>query len=152
MPFTKLDYCQYLLSSPVNYTITNLADHLEDVSHDCINRYLASEKLIPRLLWEIVQSRVVPSQEAYINSSCLLVTRPLTISATWSSFVLPSLSGSSDAVVYYPKLLGFRVDIYASFLNQFPEWHGVHFHAHCRLVSSIFLAYLLSRTVSSKIK
>ena len=25
MSFTKLDYCQYLLSSQVNYTLTNLA-------------------------------------------------------------------------------------------------------------------------------
>ncbi len=29
MRFTKLDYCQYLLSSQINYTLTNLADHLE---------------------------------------------------------------------------------------------------------------------------
>jgi hypothetical protein len=47
MSFTKLDYCQYLLSSPINYTITNLADHLEGISHDRINRYLRGEKLIP---------------------------------------------------------------------------------------------------------
>ena len=29
MSFTKLDYCQYLLSSQVNYTLTNLAEHLK---------------------------------------------------------------------------------------------------------------------------
>jgi hypothetical protein len=29
MEFTKLDYCQYLLSSQVNYTLTNLAEHLD---------------------------------------------------------------------------------------------------------------------------
>ncbi len=66
MRFTKLDYCQYLLSSPVNYTITNLADHLEEVSHDRINQYLANEKLTPQSLWENVQSRVVRSQKAFI--------------------------------------------------------------------------------------
>lgn len=66
MRFTKLDYCQYLLSSPVNHTITNLADHLEDVSHDRINRYLADEKLTPRLLWENVQSQVVQFPKAFI--------------------------------------------------------------------------------------
>jgi len=27
--YTTLDYCQYLLSSQINYTITNLADHVE---------------------------------------------------------------------------------------------------------------------------
>jgi cellobiose-specific phosphotransferase system component IIB len=38
MNFTKLDYCQYLLSSQVNYTLTNLAEHLDQFSHDTINR------------------------------------------------------------------------------------------------------------------
>ena len=50
MDFTKLDYCQYLLSSPVNYTVTNLADHLDGISHDWINRYLRGEKLPPDML------------------------------------------------------------------------------------------------------
>jgi hypothetical protein len=45
MSFTKLDYCQYLLSSPINYTVTNLADHLAGISHDQSNRYLRGEKL-----------------------------------------------------------------------------------------------------------
>ena len=40
MKFTKLDYCQYLLSSQINYTMTNLADHLKNISHDKINYYL----------------------------------------------------------------------------------------------------------------
>ena len=43
--FTKLDYCQYLLSSQINYTITNLAEHLGSISHDAINYYLKTEKL-----------------------------------------------------------------------------------------------------------
>jgi uncharacterized protein YbcV (DUF1398 family) len=33
MIFTKLNYCQYLLSSQINYTLTNLADHLEQISN-----------------------------------------------------------------------------------------------------------------------
>src|SRR5215207_3130444 len=44
MSFTKLDYCQYLLSSQINYTLTNMADHLQKWSHDTINRYLKGEK------------------------------------------------------------------------------------------------------------
>lgn len=66
MRFTKLDYCQYLLSSPINYTVTNLANHLDGVSHDRINRYLRGEKLTPRLLWENVALLIKPSQNAYI--------------------------------------------------------------------------------------
>ncbi|BAM54391.1 hypothetical protein BEST7613_5460 [Synechocystis sp. PCC 6803] len=45
--FTRLDYCQYLLSSPTNYTLTNLAKHLDGVSHDRIKRYLQGVKLTP---------------------------------------------------------------------------------------------------------
>ena len=37
---TWLDYCQYLLSSPLNYTLTHFADHSEQFSHDMINRWL----------------------------------------------------------------------------------------------------------------
>lgn len=44
MSFTKLDYCQYLLSSQINYTLTNMADHLGSFSHDTINRYLKGER------------------------------------------------------------------------------------------------------------
>ncbi len=66
MNFTKLDYCQYLLSSPVNYTVTNLADHLDGISHDRINRYLRGEKLTPRLLWDNVKPLLQVSQNDYL--------------------------------------------------------------------------------------
>jgi len=66
MSFSKVDYCQYLLSSPVNYTVTNLADHLDGISHDRINRYLRGEKLTPRLLWETVKPSVKVDPNAYL--------------------------------------------------------------------------------------
>lgn len=66
MKFTKLDYCQYLLSSQVNFTITNLAEHLSDISHDKINNYLKSEKLPPRLVWENVKDSIEKDDEAFI--------------------------------------------------------------------------------------
>ncbi|PSB02526.1 IS701 family transposase [Merismopedia glauca] len=58
MEFHYLKYCQYLLSSQTNYTLTNLANHLQEFSHDTINRYLSKSKLTPRLLWENVQSSI----------------------------------------------------------------------------------------------
>lgn len=64
--FTKLDYCQYLLSSQVNYTLTNLADHVQGFTHDTINRYLRGEKLAPRLLWEQVGPLVCLHPDAYL--------------------------------------------------------------------------------------
>lgn len=66
MQFTKLDYCQYLLSSQVNYTLTNLAEHLDQFSHDTINRYLKGEKLSPRLLFEQVEPLLERDPEAYL--------------------------------------------------------------------------------------
>lgn len=66
MSFSKLDYCQYLLSSPINFTLTNLADHLENVSHDRINRYLRGEKITPSLLWDNVKHDIEPCTNGYI--------------------------------------------------------------------------------------
>ena len=66
MSFTKLDYCQYLLSSQVNYTLTNLAEHLKSFSHDTINRYLKGEKLTPRLLFEQVEPMLEQDSKGYL--------------------------------------------------------------------------------------
>lgn len=66
MTFSKLDYCQYLLSSQTNFTLTHLAEHLEQFSHDTINRYLAQDKLTPRLLWEQVKELIVADSDGYL--------------------------------------------------------------------------------------
>ena len=63
---TRLDYCQYLLSSPLNYTLTHLADHSQQFSHDMINRYLAGERIRPRLVWEHVQPHLVQTEQGYV--------------------------------------------------------------------------------------
>ena len=43
-PITRLDYCQYLLVSQSNYTLTHFAEHSERFSPDAIKRYLQSER------------------------------------------------------------------------------------------------------------
>jgi hypothetical protein len=63
---TRLDYCQYLLVSQINYTLTNFADHCEQFSHDAINRYLRGERITPRLVWENVRGQVVPTPRGYV--------------------------------------------------------------------------------------
>lgn len=55
MKTTRELYYQYLLSTQVNYTSTNLADHFADLSHDDVYRYVKQQKLTPRLLWEKVK-------------------------------------------------------------------------------------------------
>ena len=63
---SRLDYCQYLLVSQINYTLTNFADHSETFSHDGLNRYLQGEKLSPKLTWENVQNQVVPTSKGFV--------------------------------------------------------------------------------------
>jgi hypothetical protein len=65
---TKQQYVEYLISTPVNYTCTNLADHLEGVSHDVVSDYLQRERLTARHLWELVQGLIDDSPEA-----CLII-------------------------------------------------------------------------------
>ena len=63
---TRLDYCQYLLSSPLNYTLTHFADHSEGFSHDMINRYLAGDRIPPRLVWEHVKDHIALTPKGYV--------------------------------------------------------------------------------------
>jgi len=65
-PVSRLDYCQYLLVSQINYTLTNFADHSETFSHDAINRYLGSERITPRLVWDNVESQIIRTPAGYI--------------------------------------------------------------------------------------
>jgi hypothetical protein len=63
---TRLDYCQYLLVTQINSTLTHYADHSEKFSHDAVNRYLRGEKIPPRLLWENVRGQVVATPSGYV--------------------------------------------------------------------------------------
>jgi len=61
-----LDYCQYLMATQINYTLTNFAEHSSKFSHDKINRFLRGEKITPRLIWENVESQLITSKSAYL--------------------------------------------------------------------------------------
>lgn len=63
---TRLDYCQYLLASQINYTLTNFAEHAEKFSHDAANRYLAGDEIRPRLVWENVKAQVVQTSYGFL--------------------------------------------------------------------------------------
>lgn len=66
MSFSWVQYCQYLLSSQTNFSLTHLADHLPAVSHDAIRRFLLSTALSSDVFWEEVQSQLSPDPEAYL--------------------------------------------------------------------------------------
>jgi len=61
MNISRIDYCQFLLASQANYTMTHFADHGKDSSHDSINRLLRRDKLTGQIIWEHVKGDVVQS-------------------------------------------------------------------------------------------
>ncbi len=55
-----------LFSSQTNYTLTNFSEHVADLSHDMINRYLRDEHLTPSLVWEHTQPTLRQSENGYL--------------------------------------------------------------------------------------
>lgn len=66
MTLSQLTYCQFLLSSPFNYTQTYLSDHVDGLSHDQINRYMATIEVTPDDLWHQIQPQLVLSENGYL--------------------------------------------------------------------------------------
>ncbi len=62
----RLDYCQFLLVSQTNYTMSYFAEHSPGFSHDAVKRYLEKDKLTARMVWENVRSQVVRSEQGYL--------------------------------------------------------------------------------------
>ena len=93
---TRVDYCQYLLSTPLNYTLTHFADHSETFSHDQINRYLAKDRLTPRQVWEHVRPDIVETGDGYIIFDDTTVEKP---SASEIALATPQYSGNARKVV-----------------------------------------------------
>ena len=54
------------MSTPINYTCTNLAEHLEGMSHDVVSDFLKRERLTASHLWELVAEQIDDSADAYL--------------------------------------------------------------------------------------
>jgi hypothetical protein len=52
---SKQQYIEYLLNTPVNYTCSNLAEHLEGVSHDAVSDFLQRGRVTASRVWELVE-------------------------------------------------------------------------------------------------
>jgi len=63
---TKRQYIEYLLNTPVNYTCSNLAEHLDDVSHDAVSDFLHRGRVTASRLWELVEPLLNDSEAAYL--------------------------------------------------------------------------------------
>ena len=60
----RKDYCQFILSSQTNYTLTYFADHHQHFSHDALTRYLHEDGLSPATAWERIKDTIRYSQNA----------------------------------------------------------------------------------------
>jgi hypothetical protein len=63
---TKKQYIEYLLITPINYTCSNLSEHLEEVSHDVVTDFLQNSKFTPKDVWNLVKDRIDDSEEAFL--------------------------------------------------------------------------------------
>ena len=59
-------YCQFLLNSQINYTLTYLGEHTVGVSHDQMTRLLDWEEFKPSLLWEKAKDDIIQDENGYI--------------------------------------------------------------------------------------
>jgi len=100
---------QYLLSSPINYTVTNLADHLEGISHDRINRYLR-EKLTSAVVGQRQNRVVEPSENACVLFEDTVLDKRYSTSI-WTS---------------EPTIMACRRKEYSSRRNRLKQWTPSH--------------------------
>jgi hypothetical protein len=63
---SRVDYCQFLLVSQVNYTMTYFALHSEEWSHDAVKRYLMTERLSAKEVWEHTRGLLETSNQGYV--------------------------------------------------------------------------------------
>jgi hypothetical protein len=62
---TKQQYVEYLIRTINNYTSSNLAEHLGEVSHYVITVYLRSVHSTAHGVWELVAKLIQNSPEAF---------------------------------------------------------------------------------------
>jgi Transposase DDE domain len=93
---TRLDYCQYLLVSQINYTLTNYAAHSETFSHDMANRYLADDAVRPSSVWDNVAPQVIPSPYGFLVFDDTVIDKHFSHSI---ELVRYQYSGNAHAVI-----------------------------------------------------
>lgn len=152
-PVTRLDYCQYLLISQINYTVTNFAEHTEKFSHDAVNRYLAGDQIRPRLVWENVKGQVVQTPDGYVIFDDTVADKNFSFKI---ALVRRQYSGNAHGII---KGIGVVTCVYVNpKLNQFwiidfriydPDSDGKTKldHVHDMLTNCVYQKQLLFRTV-----
>ena len=63
---TKEQYVEFLISIPVNYTCTKLADHLSGISHDSITDFLRSQRLTASSVWLSAKTLIKNTENSFL--------------------------------------------------------------------------------------
>jgi hypothetical protein len=93
---TKEQYIEFLISTPVNYTCTQLADHLSGISHDSITDFLKSQRLTAESVWSCAKNLIHDSEESFLIVDDSVQEKPY---ARAIELVSPHYSGNKHAVI-----------------------------------------------------
>jgi hypothetical protein len=93
---TKAQYIEFLISTPVNYTCTQLADHLSGISHDSITDFLKSQRLTAESVWSVAKTLIKDTEESFLIVDDSVQEKP---HARAIELVYPHSSGNQHAVV-----------------------------------------------------
>ena len=93
---TREQYIEYLVSTPINYTCTNLAAHLSGVSHDSITDFLKFQRLAASSLWETAKPLISDTDESYLILDDSVQEKPY---AREIELVAAHYSGNTHSVV-----------------------------------------------------
>ena len=93
---TKEQYIEFLISTPVNYTGTYLADHLSGVSHDSVSDFLQTARLTAQSLWPYAQPLIHDTEESLLIIDDSVQEKP---HSKEIALVYPHYSGNAHAVV-----------------------------------------------------
>jgi len=73
----RRQYIEYVISTSGDYTCSNLATHLDGVSHEGVSDYLREDKLRGGSLWERVEPPLKDSEDSYLLvDESVLFSRP----------------------------------------------------------------------------
>ena len=63
---TKEQHIEFLISTPINYTCTHLANHISGISHDSISDFLRNERITATSVWDAAKTRIDTTSESYL--------------------------------------------------------------------------------------
>src|SRR6266498_4942757 len=93
---TKEQYIEFLISTPINYTCTHLADHISGISHDSITDFLKSQRLTAESVWKQAEILIRNTEESFLIVDDSVQEKP---HARAIELVYPHYSGNKHTVV-----------------------------------------------------